>query len=109
VLAKNLYCLFPELRMGGLVVSIGASCALGAPSAVLPLQPTSGFDYSADAYVEALQQFVAAVGIKRPFALVVQGALSRLLGLPVRPACPPVALPRAAPAALLCCLPHLAR
>jgi hypothetical protein len=42
------------------------------PCTLSLLQPTSGFDYSAEAYVAALQQFVAALGIKQPFALVVQ-------------------------------------
>lgn len=44
-------------------------------------KPTSGFDYSAEAYVAALQQFVAAAGIRQPFALVVQGYVLGQYGL----------------------------
>ena len=32
----------------------------------------SAFDYSAEAYVAALESFVAALGIQKPFHLVVQ-------------------------------------
>lgn len=51
------------------------------PASPLLLQPTSGFDYSAEAYVAALQQFVAAAGIRQPFALVVQGYVLGQYGL----------------------------
>lgn len=44
-------------------------------------KPTSDFDYSADAYVKALEQFVAAVGIKQPFVLVVQGYILGQYGM----------------------------
>lgn len=35
---------------------------------------SSQFDYSADAYVAALESFVAALGIQQPFHLVVQAS-----------------------------------
>lgn len=35
---------------------------------------SSQFEYSADAYVAALEAFVAAVGIQQPFHLVVQAS-----------------------------------
>lgn len=34
------------------------------------------FDYSADAYVAALESFVTALGIQQPFNLVVQARLT---------------------------------
>lgn len=44
------------------------------PNPALPLQPTGGFDYTADAYVAALSAFVDALGWRgRPFAVIVQG------------------------------------
>lgn len=37
-----------------------------------------GFDCSAEAYIKAMEQFVQAVDIKRPFALVVHVSAARL-------------------------------
>ncbi len=64
------------------------------PSPRLCLQPTSGFDYSADSFVAALEKFVAAIGWdKRPFVLMVHGGRRQ----PPRCACllPRQALPTA--------------
>jgi pimeloyl-ACP methyl ester carboxylesterase len=37
---------------------------------------SAGFDYGRDAYLSALDAFVKAVGIKQPYALVVQARTS---------------------------------
>ena len=34
-------------------------------------KPESGFDYSAESYIKAMDQFISAVGVKKPYALVV--------------------------------------
>ena len=44
-------------------------------------KPGSGFDYSQESYVKALAEFVAAVGIRRPFAVVVHGFVLGQFGL----------------------------
>eukprot|EP00798_Chlamydomonas_sp_ICE-L_P029355 gene29355-12447_t len=36
-------------------------------------KPTSGFDFSEEAYIKELDEFIKAVGVKEPFALVVNG------------------------------------
>eukprot|EP00775_Hariotina_reticulata_P012653 gene12653-12780_t len=42
---------------------------------------SSSFDYSQEAYINALDAFVEAIGIKKPFALVVQGYVLGQYGL----------------------------
>ncbi|KAL4442929.1 hypothetical protein ABPG77_008420 [Micractinium sp. CCAP 211/92] len=45
-------------------------------------KPTSGFDYSADSFVAALEKFVAAIGWdKRPFVLMVHGFILGQYGM----------------------------
>lgn len=65
-----------------LAVGSLTACALAPPRPLSPcpplllpeLQPTSGFDYTAESYVAALNAFVDALGWRgQPFAVIVQG------------------------------------
>lgn len=58
------------------------SCPARTPPISGPLQPTSDFDYSAEAYIAALNQFVAAVGLSgQQFAVIVHGFVLGQYGL----------------------------
>ena len=58
------------------------SCPARTPPFLALMQPTSGFDYSAEAYIAALNQFVAAVGLSgQQFAVIVHGFVLGQYGL----------------------------
>lgn len=44
-------------------------------------KPESGFDFSEQAYIQGLSEFIAASGIKQPFALIVHGYVLGQYGL----------------------------